>query len=240
MDALSYRLKKEALEQVRFQTSNIEGREDIVTFAHIPESLLFDENGNFQYQNWEYETGKGGPRFLKDISWSGLDREVFIKQIKKNSKSKRIKRLLSSEGGEQLFTSKEQIAGIIANAIALVKDPRYLKLKKKKTKAFRDISEVSGREVAYFKIVEIPALLESAITLHLDHFATITENQINEVEPSLSELNSLTAYYNKLNETIEGDVPQTIDLPKMGTVVDTGRKGKDRYEIQNDPSNPNN
>ena len=240
MDALSYRLKKEALEQVRFQTSNIEGREDIVTFAHIPESLLFDENGNFQYQNWEYETGKGGPRFLKDISWSGLDREVFIKQIKKNSKSKRIKRLLSSEGGEQLFTSKEQIAGIIANAIALVKDPRYLKLKKKKTKAFRDISEVSGREVAYFKIVEIPALLESAITLHLDHFATITENQINEVEPSLSELNSLTAYYNKLNATIEGDVPQTIDLPKMGTVVDTGRKGKDRYEIQNDPSNPNN
>ena len=92
MDALSYRLKPEAMEMVRFQESEIDGREGIITFAHIPESLLIDEDGNVQYDNWEYDKSKGGGRFLKDISWVGVSRDDFIDLVKERTKSKQLSR----------------------------------------------------------------------------------------------------------------------------------------------------
>jgi len=215
MDAIAYRLSEEALKRVRFQESKTSGREGKVTFAHIPESLLI-ENGNVQYDNWVLDTQKAGGRFLKDISWVGLPTEEFVRLLKLRTKNKELKAFLKSKKGGLLLSSKEEVAATIANAILLASDPRYKPSNKKAKTAKKALAEKKDSKVALFSVDQLQKLLEHAINIHLDHFATLTEKQLGLLTPELTELNRLTAYHNKLFRAYhEKSIPRALDLPKL-------------------------
>ena len=246
---VSYTLNEDGMDQIQIQRSKIKGREKVVVFAHIPKSLIVDDSGVIQRQNWEYQSKKGGPRFLEDISWVGLDREEFVTLVKQAAKSKRLKDFFNSTSGEILFSQKENLGGFISNAIDLVKDPRYANLKKDKSESYKRIANLNRSYIAEKTISDLVKLFEDAVNIHLDHFASLTEKQLGPLASERTELRRLQSYARKLDNAINGIVPKAIDLPKYGVVIETKRrvttsKGKQEtkstFEIQNKPDNPDN
>ena len=248
---VSYKLNKEAMDQVQLQYSKIKGQEKTIVFAHIPKSLIINEDGDIQYGNWERDTKKGGFSFLKDVSWVGLSRDDFIKFVKQSTKAGKIKQFLDSPAGELAFTNKEEIGAIISSAIQLIKDTRYSDLKKKDTPAYKAIAKIrkSKIKVGNLKPSDLHKLFEHAVNLHLDHFATITEDQLAPISEDRKTLQRLEIYRRKLARAIDRNLPQGMDLPKYGTVKEktttvTTKSGKSKvkktYVIVNDPTNTNN
>ena len=226
-DAVAYTLREDLLDQVRLQKSVV--RKGTAVYAHIPESLFVDSKGNFQFDNWTVNKKKAPARFIKDISWIGLESDELIGLISERSKGTELESLLNSERGASILGSRVEVAGIIGSGLRLAKDgKRYTPVSDQGKIAKEKLAEKDDAKLANLNSDQLVENLKYAIDIHLDHFNSLTSKQINESDRSALELKRLNIYRRKLNQAIEGNLPQTINLYKL----DGDFKNTNKFYVQ--------
>jgi len=226
-DAVAYTLREDLLDQVRLQKSVV--RKGTAVYAHIPESLFVDSKGNFQFDNWTVNKKKAPARFIKDISWIGLESDELIGLISERSKGTELESLLNSERGASILGSRVEVAGLIAAGIRLAKDGgRYTPVSDQGKVAKDKLAKKADAKLANLNSDQLVENLKYAIDIHLDHFNSLTSKQINESDRSALELKRLNIYRRKLNQAIEGNLPQAINLYKL----DSDFKNTNKFYVQ--------